>query len=315
MRGLLFRDRLKNMKIVRFKPVQLVIITILKWQQDGCLDMGSALAYYALFSLFPFFLVILSIIGFLLGPNTNIHNQLLSLAESSLPPSTFDFFISTLFHLNQSSIGAGLTGFCLLLFTASNVFFALARFANKIWQVKRVEAVNNNLMTNGLNFLKGRILALALVLGTSMLMLFSLLYDITTTVIVKVVHEFNQSIDFVQIDSFWLLNRLEKGTIFLLLSFAIMVLFKILPSTMIAWGDVWLGALMTVTLFVLFQNLATSSIFELGNHFISYGVFGSVMVLLLWIYISCQIFFLGCEFTYVYAHLFGSHRKRKIDSI
>ena len=306
------RDRLKT-RIIQSKPVQLIIRTLLKWQQDECLDMGAALAYYALLSLFPLLLVILSIVGFLLGPHSNVHNQLLSKAGSSLPPSAYSFVSSTLLHLNQSSIGAGLVGFGLLLFAASNVFIALARFADKIWRVRGVLPVNNDLTTSALNFLKGRILGFALVLGTAILMLLSVLNDIATQVIFKIMHEFNQSIDFIQIDSLWVFNRLEKGTIFLLLSLAMMVLFKILPSTKVAWGDVWLGALMTATLFVLFQELVSRSIIELGNQFLSYGVFGSVIVLLLWIYVTCQLFFLGSEFTYVYAHLFGSRRQRKVD--
>ncbi len=308
------RDLLKT-RIIQSKPVQLVIRTLLKWQQDQCLDMGAALAYYGLFSLFPLLLVVLSIIGFLLGPNTNVLHQLLNLAKSSLPPSTYTFVIITLFHFHQSSIGAGLVGFGLLLFTASNVFFALVRFVDKIWQVRRVQPVNNHLVTSALNFLKGRILALGLVLSTAILILFSLLYDIATKIILQIMHYFNQSIDFIQIDSLWVLNRLEKGAILILLSLAMMVLFKILPSTMVAWGDVWLGALMTTTLFLLLQDLVTNSMFELGNQFLSYGVFGSVMILLLWIYVTCQLFFLGCEFTYVYAHLFGSGRQRKVDSL
>jgi membrane protein len=125
------------------------------------------------------------------------------------------------------------------------------------------------------------------------------------------VNDLSQSTDLIQIDTLWLLNRLEKSTIFVLLSLAMMVLFKILPSTLVAWGDVWLGALISVNLFLLLQYLVSNSIFQIGNQFLSYGVFGSMMVLLLWIYLTCQLFFLGSEFTYVYAHLFGSRRQKK----
>ena len=302
------RDRFKT-RIIQSKSFQLIMRTFLKWQQDECLDMGAALAYYGLFSLFPILLVILSIIAFLLGPDSNVHHQLLSLARSYFPPSIYTFVISTLLHLYQSRIGAGLVGFALLLFAASNVFLALVRFVDKIWQVQRVQPVNNHLTTSALNFLKGRILALGLVLGTALLILLSLVDDIVSKVILQIFYQVNQSVDFMQIDSLWVLNRLEKSIIFLLLSLAIMVLFKILPSTMVAWGDVWLGAFITVTLFQLLQYLVTNSMFELGNQFLYYGVFGSAMILLLWIYVICQLFFLGCEFTYVYACLFGSRRR------
>ena len=303
------RERL-NITIIQSKPVQLIIQTLLKWQRDECSEMGAALAYYAIFSLFPLLLVILSIVGFLLGSDTRVYYQLLSLARTSLPSSAYDIVVSTLRHLNQSSIGAGIVGFALLLFAASNVFGALDRFVDKIWQVRKVQAANNNLITTVLNFLKSKISAFALVFGTTALMLLSLLSRIAINVILKIVDEFNQTIDFISIDTLLLLEGLQRGTIFLLLSLGIMMLFKILPSTKVAWGDVWLGALITTGLIRLLQYLVGNSIIKIGSQFLSYGVIGSVMVLLLWIYLTCQLFFLGCAFTYVYAHLFGSRCQR-----
>ncbi len=309
-RGFPVSARLKT-RIIQSKPVQLIIRTLLKWQQDQCSDMGAALAYYGIFSLFPLLLVILSIFGFLLGADTLVYSQLLRFAKSSLPPSAYSIVVSTLLHLNQSSIRAGLISFFLLLFTASNFFSALDRFVAQIWQVRTGQHANNDLIGSALNFLKGRISAFGLVLGTALLMLLSLLSDLAIKVLFKIVAEFNQSIDFIELDTLWLLNRLETGTIFLLLSLAMMVLFKILPSTPVAWGDVWLGALITAALFMLLQYLVSHSIIELGSQFLSYGVVGSVMILLLWIYLTCQLFFLGSEFTYVYAHLFGSRQSQK----
>ncbi len=308
------RDSLKNI-IIRSKISQLIVRVFLKWQRDECLEMGAALAYYGIFSLFPLLLVILSVVGFFLGADTNITSQLLRLAQNSFPPSAYNIIISTVVNLNQNSIEAGLVGFLLLLFTSSNVFAALNRFVNKIWQVQKRPHTNNDLIAAiALNFLKGKMSAFGLVLGTTVFMLLSLLSDIAITVILKIVDNFNQSIEFIAIDTLFLIEGLQKGTIFLLLSLAIMVLFKILPSTKVAWGDVWLGALITAALFRLLQYLVSNSIIQIGSQFLSYGVVGSVMILLLWIYLTCQIFLLGCEFTYVYAHLFGSRRQSQVDA-
>ena len=302
-------------RIIQSKPAQLIIRTLLKWQRDECLDMGAALAYYGIFSFFPLLLVILSIFGFLLGTDTDVYNQLLSLAKSSLPFAAYSIVVSTLLHLNQSSIGAGLIGFLLLLLAASNFFGALNRFVKKIWQVQERQHTNNDLVASALNFLKERIAAFGLVLGTVLLMLLSLLSRIAIDATLKIADNFNQSIDFIAIDTLLLLQGLQKGTIFLLLILAIIVLFKILPSTQVVWGDVWLGALITAILYRLLQYLVRNSIIQIGSRFLSYGVVGSVMILLLWIYLTCQLFLLGCEFTYVYTHLFGSRRQRKVDSI
>ncbi|MEO1295678.1 MAG: YhjD/YihY/BrkB family envelope integrity protein [Cyanobacteria bacterium J06636_16] len=62
----------------------------------------------------------------------------------------------------------------------------------------------------------------------------------------------------------------------------------------------------TTGLFMLLQHVASNSIIRVGEQFMSYGVVGSVMILMLWIFLSCQVFFLGCEMTYVFTHIFGS---------
>ena len=309
---------LHKARIIQSKPVQLIIRTFLKWQRDECWEMGAALAYYGIFSLFPLLLVILSIIGFLLGADTDVYNQLLSLAQNTLPPAVYNIVISTLRHLNRSSIEAGLVGFVLILFTASNFFGALNRFVNRIWQVPARQHSNNNLLASILNFLKGRIFAFGLVLGIALVIQLSLISRIIIYTVLNIVNNFNivdnfdQSFNFIKIDHLLLIEGLHKGTIFLILSLAIMVLFKILPSTRVAWGDVWLGGLIIETFLRLLQYLVRNSIIQIGSRFLSYGVVGSVMILLLWIFLTCQIFLFGCEFTYVYAHLFGSYRNRKV---
>lgn len=300
------RTRLK-ISIIQSKPIKLIVRVLRKWQRDKCLEMGAALAYYGFFSLFPLLLVILSIIGFFLGANTDIYDQLLNSAQISLPSEAYNIVVRTLLHLNQNSIEAGLFGFLLLLFTASNVFVVLKRFVNKIWQVRIGQDINNNWIASTVNFLRSRILAFCLVFGTALLMLLSLLSRIAIDIIFNMIDNFKQSVV--------LLEGVHRGTIFLFLSLAVMVLFKILPSTKVAWSDVWLGGLITGTLLRLLQYLVRNSIIKIGSQFLSYGVVGSVMILLLWIYLICQLFLLGCEFTYVYAHLFGSRSQRKINSL
>ena len=302
---------LQKTRIIQSKPVQLIIRTFLKWQRDECWVMGAALAYYGIFSLFPLLLIVLSLVGLLLGADTDVDNQLLSLAHSTLPPVVYNVVINTLRHLNHSSIEAGLVGFVLLLFTASNFFGALNRFVNKIWRVRIRKHRNNNLTASILNFLKGRIFAFSLVLGTALVIELSLISRIVIYAVLNIVNSFDETFIFLEIDRLLLIDRLHKGTIYLLLNVALMVLLKILPSTRITWGDVWLGALITATLLRILQYLVKSSIIQIGSQFLSYGVVGSVMILLLWIFFTCQIFLFGCELTYVYAHLYGSRRRHR----
>ena len=85
------------------------------------------------------------------------------------------------------------------------------------------------------------------------------------------------------------------------------MIYKILPSTRIAWRDVIIGAVVTALLFSI-GKFAIG--LYLGNSAIgsSYGAAGSVILVLVWVYYSAQIFLLGAEFTKVYAHRYGSRR-------
>jgi membrane protein len=92
-----------------------------------------------------------------------------------------------------------------------------------------------------------------------------------------------------------------------LLAVAFMLLFKYLPDTPVAWGDVWLGALLTAILFTVIVNISSAYISR--SNFEAYGAIGSVMALLVWIFLSSQVLFLGAEFTRTYATMFGSYRE------
>jgi membrane protein len=85
------------------------------------------------------------------------------------------------------------------------------------------------------------------------------------------------------------------------------LMFKILPEEPITWRDVWIGAVGTAALFTL--GRWTIALYLGGPALTSmYGAASSLMAILVWVYYSALIFFLGAEFTYVYAHQLGSRR-------
>ncbi|WP_008314889.1 YihY/virulence factor BrkB family protein [Leptolyngbya sp. PCC 6406] len=303
---------MKNLKntppfrLLKAKPVVLVLQTVLKWQRDDCFEMGAALSYYALFSLFPLFLVILSVFGALTGPTSQVYDQILFFAQNGLPPEAYTLVTDTLIHLNRNSVGAGIISFLLLFFTASGVFGALTRAMNKIWRTHPMEDSPTNLKTAVGTFLRNRMLAFLLVFSTTALMLVSLVSNIVIRVILDLITNLDGVMDFLQIDDLLLLRSLQASFTFVILSTVIMVMFKVLPSTPIRWGDVWLGGLVTTGLFMLLQHLVSNSIIRVGEQFRSYGVVGSVMILMLWLFLTCQVFLLGSEMTFVYAYMFGS---------
>lgn len=300
-------------KVLPSRPVQLIVRTGMEWQRDQCLEMGAALSYYALFSLFPIFLVILSIVGFLLGRSDDLIPDILVYAQSALPPSAYEVFEDVLLDLNSSSVGAGITGFFLLFFSASNVFGALDRSVDRIWKVHHKRHEPKTFQASVLGIIQDRFVAFSLVLSSAAIMTLSLLADLVFDVIRRLLQEFNSLITFIELDEVTIISKVQLGITFLVMGLIVMALFKMLPSERIAWGDIWPGAFLTAALFMGLQYLVSNSIIHVGAQYRSYGFIGGVMVMMLWIYFTCQIFFLGSEFSYVYSHLYGSRRKRPSD--
>jgi membrane protein len=283
--------------------------TLLTWQQDDCLEMGAALAYYGVFSLFPMILVVLSVVGFFIGPSTEAFNTVLNFAREALPPDAFPIVQTTLMQFHTGSTSASIIGFSILLFTASGFFGALSRSFDKIWRVQP----NHHRFAKGvsaiaLNFIWRRFLAFLLVIGSAGLVFISLLSNIAIDTLLRLLERFNTMMALETLSRVQLLPLLQVTVSFMILILVVMVLYKILPRTRVAWGDIWLGALFTAILWVLLQQLISNSFISLGSRFRSYGVVSGFMVLMLWIYLTSQVFFLGGELTYVYAHLFGSRR-------
>ncbi|WP_017297013.1 YihY/virulence factor BrkB family protein [Nodosilinea nodulosa] len=296
-------------QVLPSKPAQLLIQTWLKWDRDNVPGMAAALSYYALFSLFPLLLVILSVIGALVGPNTEVFEAIQDVIGRYLPPEVHHLIKDTIIALNENSVGAGLIGFGLLLFAASTIFAILKRSVNKIWESPSRVSEAGSPVKMVTFFILNKLSAFLLVLATALLLLASLVSNIVIKVVLALVNTFQETFALIEIDEAILSRSLEASWSFLALGFAIAGLFRILPSIRLSWRDIWPGALLTTLLLAGLQWLVSNSVISLGSRFVSYGVIGSVMILMLWIFLACQIFFAGCEFSFVYAHMFGTRRR------
>ncbi|PSB17568.1 ribonuclease BN [filamentous cyanobacterium CCP2] len=301
-------------KLSRSRLGQLLIQSSLKWQRDNCTDMGAALAYYAIFSLPPTVLVILSIFGFVVGPNTAVYNQILVFTQQGLPPIASQTVETILVQLNQDRFGVGITGFVLLLIAASGFFSALDRAFDIIWKVHHPPG-NQTIKHIAKNFIRRRIFSFALVFGAGLLLVITLLANIIIRIVLRLIQDFSGVVEFIQLDTIVTVSSLQLISSFIILTLVLMVLFKTLPTVRIAWTDVLLGAVITAVLLLVLQNLVSRSVITIGSQFQSYGVVGGVMVLMLWIYLTSQIFFWGGEFTCVYSQMIGSRRHKSNKNI
>jgi membrane protein len=299
--------------ILPSKPAQLLIQTWLKWDRDNCPGMAASLSYYALFSLFPMLLVVLSIIGWFLEPHSGGFQVAKETAKKYLPPEVRDLVAGTVISLNENSVGAGIVGFCLLLLTASAVFGVLMAAINKIWQSPSSVSEDRSILKMILFFIFNKLLAFLLVFASALLIPLSLIANITIKIVLELVANFQSTFSFIEVDELQLTRGLQVSSSLLIVALTAGILFKILPSVYVGWQDIWLSALLTAFLVVGLQQLASNSALALGSHFLSYGVISSVMILMLWIFLTFQIFLFGCVLSYIYAHMFGSRRHRGIN--
>lgn len=265
-----------------------------------------------MFSIFPIALVIAGILGFLLGPETDAAQNILEFTQNSLPPEAYGIMEDTLLRLNRQSVGAGIVGFFLSFFAASSVFGALDRSVDRIWKSEEKADASRTLLSTTRSFLVKKLFAFGLVMSTSFLLLLSLVSNIAIRVILGIVGSVDRTISIVDIDNLLVAKVLQIGSSFLLVAIAVLLLFRFLPSTNTPWKDLWPGTLFTSIVLILLQQSVSRNIIHIGGQYQSYGAIGGVMILMLWIYFTCQIFFIGCVMCYVYSHLFGSRRHQEL---
>lgn len=295
--------------ILPSKVAQLLIQTALKWQRDDCHSMSATLAYHALFSLFPLLLIALSVAGSWVEPGTEAFQSIEEGVKQFLPPAVHSIIRETVIALNESSTGAGLIGTGLLLHSATTVFNVLGTSVNRIWRTTDDEPpAPKPIHRTILSMLLHQLFSFLMVIGTGLLLLLSLVFNIVFRIVLTVVAIFEERITFVEIDELQIARALQVSSSLLLLAIVTCILFKVLPLTYVAWRDIWPGALLTSLTLVGLQQLVSNSVISIGSNYLSYGVVGSVMILMVWLHLTCQIFFAGCEFCYVYATLFGSRR-------
>ncbi len=264
------------------------------WVDDGAMRLSSSLAYYAIFSLAPLLVIVISMAGLFSGEEAargQLSQQIATLAGKGAGEAIQAAVQSSAAH-QSSGMLATLISTALLLFGASTVFAELKDALNTICGV----AVKPG--RPFLTLVHDRFFSFSIVLAIGFLLLVSL---IVSVLLATLGHYMS--------GRFQLPPAVWQAGDFVI-SFAVIsglfaVIFKLLPNVRLRWRDVWLGAVTTSLLFTLGKfiigyYLATSSIAS------SFGAAGSVVIVLAWIYYSACILFFGAEITKGYARKFGS---------
>jgi len=266
------------------------------WSDDFAPSMGAAVAYYTAFSIAPLIVIVLAIAGFFFGHEAAggyLYGQLAGLLGRDGAQAVQDMVASA--RDPGEGIIATVTGALLLVVGATTVFAELQSDLDRVWKApaaKRPEGL--------WGLLRSRVLSLGLVVSIGFVMLASL---VISAALAALSNWWGGAFERYE----WLLQVVNflVGLGVTTLLFALM--YKILPRVAIGWHDVWIGALVTALLFGIGKFLVGLYI---GKSSVAsgFGAAGSLAVLLVWVYYSAQIFLLGAEFTWVYAHRYGSRR-------
>jgi membrane protein len=278
-----------------------------EFQEDEAGQLGAALAYYATFSIFPLLLLLLAALGFVLrywDSAIDAQEQILAVVAQNFSPQLSQTFSQLLDVLKERAGAATGIGLVTLLLGASGVFQQLDASFNKIWKVpkrKETSGIVNTITT----LLRTKLFSFGMVMAVGFLMLVSLALTGVTQALLSA---FN---DIPVLGSLPVVGRaigfVGGLAITLLLSTLVFaVLFKYLPDTNVRWGDVWLGGLLTAVIWEIAKRLLALYIDYSSRSFSAYGAIGTLLVLMLWVYFSSQILFLGAEFTEVYTRRHGS---------
>jgi membrane protein len=266
--------------------------TLYAYIQDEALTRGAAISYYTVTSLGPVLVIVVAIAGMAFGQEAAqgaIVQQLAGLTgqeSAQLAQSTLKGAAGL-----SSGLIAGAVGLIALLVTASGVFVEMQTALNVIW---RAEPKGDTIT----RMIRARAASLGLVATLGFLLLVSL-------VISAILSAIGAYIDRVIPFGHVILRIIYLAVSFSLIATMFAAIYKVLPDSDIAWQDVRLGAIVTAILFTIGKYLISLYI---GSSTIvtSYGAAASVIVMLLWLYYSAQIFLIGAEFTKVYALRRGS---------
>jgi membrane protein len=276
---------------------KLLVDTTLSFVDDEALSRGAAIAFYAITSLAPVLLIVIAIAGMVFGRDA-AENAISGQFSTLMGNQAADVLQSVIASAStkSSSIVAAVVGIAMLIATASGVFGEMQAALNTIWKTRSREIALSR-------FIRARITSLGLVAALGFLLVVSLVVSAGLTA-------FANYLDRLPVGTL-ILSAVNFAVSWLLLAVLFGAIYKVLPDRTLRWTDVIVGALMTSLLFNIGKTLIG---WYIGSSAVasSYGAAGGLIVLLLWVYYSAQIFLFGAEFTKTYANTHGSKRSKPV---
>jgi membrane protein len=274
------------------KIVHVLRQTINGFFEDEALTRGAAISFYAVTSIAPLLLIVVAIAGLASGREA-AQGAIVGQLSGLMGAQTAEFFQSILANASSKTSGilSTLIGLVTLVITASGVFVEMQSALNAIWKVETKASTISRL-------LRARALSISLVVALGFLLMVSL-------VVSAVLAAFGDYLSATLPISGLIISILNSLISFLLIAVLFGAIFKVLPDRRLEWRDVLTGAIVTSLLFSVGKFLIALYLGSSGAAS-AYGAAGAIILLLLWVYYSVQIFLIGAEFTRAFATTYGS---------
>ena len=268
----------------------------LNWVDDYAQSMGAALAFYTLFSIAPLLLIVIAVAGSVFGEEAargEIFHQIEELLGTH-GASAVQGLLEGVAQRSDTTLATAF-GSILLFVGATSVFAELQDALDRIWR-----APHRGRPAGLWGPIRTRLLSFGMILGIGFLLIVSLAVSAAMAALGRWSDPLGRG---------WLslANTVEIGLGVLLLTLVFAMIYKTMPRARVAWRDVWVGAAFTSLLFIAGKVLIGLYIGRSGVSTL-FGAAASLVVVLLWVYYSAQIFLFGAEFTWVWSHRFGSRQ-------
>ncbi|OBV37968.1 YihY/virulence factor BrkB family protein [Janthinobacterium psychrotolerans] len=266
------------------------------WLSRRASSKGAALTLYVLFSLAPMLILVVALASIFFDENA-VRRALLTELGGLTGAQGGDALKAIIAGARRADEGlaASIISGVIVLVTATSAFAELKESLDELWQIPPSEGSGVWL------FVKERILSFGLLLVLALMLMMTLAVNAGLAAL--------QGSWADPTDPGKLLQYALSGLSMVIVTVIFALIYKYLPATPIAWGDVIVGAILTAILFMGGKVLIGLYLGhgDFGN---AYGAAGSIVALITWIYYSAQIFFFGALFTHEYAMTLGSRRDR-----
>lgn len=259
---------------------QLIVRTVRELGADDASHLAAGVAYYAVLSLFPLSLGLIAILGLFL-PSETLQEDLFEFFQENLPgyEDVLEDNIKDVIRLRGT---LGILSIVGLFWTASAMFGAISRAINRAWDIHQDRP-----------FYLRKLRDITMAMGVSVLFLLSLGASSVSEIVGNI------DLPIMETAATW-----GATCVAFSLDFAIfLLLYKFIPNTRTLWRSVWPGALLATILFVIAENLFIFYLSNVADYESVYGSVGSIIALLVWVYVSAFILILGAEFSSEYGRL------------